>query len=120
MSGKSLFALALLAALYYVSEYVFEPMHLYYELPWIDMPMHVIGGAASGIFFYFLSNRHHGEALKISLVATLIVAILWEFYEYYIDFANVNEWNGWGDTLSDIALGLVGAYIAISFSKKST
>jgi hypothetical protein len=32
-----------LVALFAISRYLFEPMYLYYELPWLDIPMHVLG-----------------------------------------------------------------------------
>jgi hypothetical protein len=33
-----------LVTLFAISRYLFEPMYLYYELPWLDIPMHVLGG----------------------------------------------------------------------------
>jgi hypothetical protein len=103
-----------------ISAFIFEPSHLYFELPWLDIPMHVIGGLGVAVFVTAIAT--HGKQ-KLSLTQVLIlylcVALVWELYEFVKDVVIQKvEWNGWSDTLADIFNGGVGAIVAYLFLKK--
>lgn len=108
-----------LAALLSLSEFVFDPTHLYYELPWLDIPMHVFGGF--GVVSLVFSIAHYKKQ-KISLVMALTlylcVAVGWELYELVHDILRHSEWNGWVDTTSDIINGGIGGTVAYFILKK--
>lgn len=102
-----------LLTIFVVSTFIFEPTHLYYELKWLDIPMHVMGGfgvasLASAVFAYF---GKPASFWKLFVVYS-IVAIGWEFYEYANDIVNYSLWGGWVDTTSDYINGLIGMLIA--------
>lgn len=102
-----------------LSKFVFDPTNLYYELPWLDIPMHVMGGF--GVASLVMSvARYRGTRLSFVtvLMLYLVVAIGWEFYELAHDMMRHMEWNGWGDTLGDIFNGAVGSSIAYYLLKK--
>lgn len=48
----------------------------------------------------------------------LCVAIAWEAYEYIHDMIKVLVWNGWPDTIGDLANGWIGMSIAYLFVRK--
>ena len=107
--SSALFLLVLLC----LSVFVFDPTHLYYELPWLDIPMHLLGGF--GLTSLFLAIAVHGKQ-KLSLTQILLlytlVAIGWELYEIAKDFIGNTTWNGWPDTISDVINGAIGATVA--------
>lgn len=109
-----------LLVLFSVSFFLFDPMHLYYEIWWLDIPMHILGGLgvaslASSLHLYFLKTRISFLNLFLAYTA---VAILWEVYEYAHDLVTYREWNGWLDTIKDYLDGLLGALIAYKFLMK--
>ncbi len=109
-----------LLTLFCLSVFIFDPTHLYFELPWLDIPMHVFGGF--GVAAFVLAVATHGKQ-KLSLTQVLIlylcVAITWELYEFVKDvLIHKVAWNGWSDTLFDIFNGAVGATVAFLFLKK--
>ena len=104
---------------YLISEYVFERLNLYYELPWLDIPMHLVGGfgvAWFSISLYKVLRKSY--TLKNILVATLSVAVTWEVFEFTLDVLSVRVWTGWLDTTTDVLNGIIGALVAYKvFSK---
>ena len=102
-----------------LSVFVFDATNLYYELPWLDIPMHVMGGF--GVASFVMSVVFYSKQ-KISLVQVLIlylcVAVGWELYELAGDLMRSTQWNGWPDTLADVFNGGVGAMIAYYLLKK--
>lgn len=109
-----------LAALLSLSVFVFEPTNLYFELWWLDIPMHVLGGF--GVASLCMSISYYYNNKKISLLSMLvlylIIAIGWELYELMHDIVRNTSWGGWGDTLDDIFNGAIGASVAYYFLKK--
>ena len=109
-----------LIVLFCLSVFIFDPTNLYYELSWLDIPMHVLGGF--GVASFVIAVATYGKQ-KLSLVQVFIlyicVAVAWELYEIVKDvFVYTRVWNGWSDTLSDVANGAVGAVAAYFFYKK--
>jgi uncharacterized membrane protein YjdF len=89
----------------------------YWRIPWLDMPMHFLGGLWVGsAVLWFYSHKIFKRKLSIYLVslsAVLLVGGLWELFEF-----NVNTWtivtaqNGILDTSSDIAFDIIGGITA--------
>lgn len=102
-----------------LSKFVFDPTHLYYELPWLDIPMHIMGGFGVASLVTSIANyKKKNLSFTSVLLLYLCVAIGWELYEFAQDLYNGNEWGGWSDTLSDIFNGGVGASVAYYLLKK--
>lgn len=108
-----------LLVLFSISQFIFTPTELYYELKWLDIPMHLLGGfgvasLVSAIYSYF------GKPIsmwKLFIMYTL-VAIAWELYEYIHDLIKDQKWNGWFDTVADYINGGIGVAIAYRLIKK--
>ena len=108
-----------LLALFCLSEFVFDPTNLYYELPWLDIPMHVMGGfGVASLALAIASHKNKPVTLFRLLVAYSFIAVAWELYELANDMMNSSVWNGWSDTTSDFINGAMGALGAYYLLKK--
>jgi hypothetical protein len=94
---------------------------------WLDMPMHFLGGlwvALATLWIVYHSGRisvsdeyrDADRALMIALIATGVVGILWEIFEFSVDTVLVvAPTYDVADTLSDLAFDMAGALIASTF-----
>ena len=112
---STLYLLILIA----LEKFVFVPSYLYYELPWLDIPMHLLGGfgVASLTGAILAYNRSPVSYWKL-FVAYAVISVAWETYEYAHDVVRSLEWNGWPDTMSDLINGWIGMSIAYFFVRK--
>ena len=112
-------SLIYLLSLFCISKFIFEPANLYYELTWLDIPMHIMGGfGVAALTGAVLSYR----GIKISytklFIAYVVIAVSWEIYEYVHNINTIDGWSGWPDTWKDLFDGLVGMSIAYLFVRK--
>jgi hypothetical protein len=108
-----------LIALFILSKFIFEPTYLYYEFWWLDIPMHILGGVGVAFFAASILTYKQKKLSFIKIVlAYVVVASIWEVYEYAHDVFTSQDWNGWFDTTKDIIDGFVGASVAYYFIKK--
>jgi hypothetical protein len=108
-----------LLMIFALSYFVFEPANLYYELKWLDIPMHIMGGfgvvsLVAAILTYFGKPVSYLQVF----IAYTIAAGAWELYEYIHDFVDYQIWNGWFDTTKDYLDGLLGASLAYLLIRK--
>src|SRR3989344_7735721 len=98
---------------------VFDAYLLY---PWIDIPMHFLGGIAIAytiILFlrYFSEEGFIGinrKFLHVLLIISLValVAVLWEFYEFLMFyFFGIIMQPSLNDTIGDFLYGLLGGLV---------
>jgi hypothetical protein len=101
---------------------------LFYELPWLDMPLHFLGGFVLGLgalWVYFYSgfytkilyvHRTAGYVVSLAVISALALGGLWEVYEYGIDIANdAAATYDMFDTLSDFFFDVLGSLFAALF-----
>lgn len=96
----------------------------YDRLPWLDVPMHVLGGTAIAYFFHV--SIAYGDRLglvpvgsrraELVMVFGLVAAstVVWELAEFLADFIfHVGAQRSLSNTMKDQFMGLVGgiAYI---------
>lgn len=97
--------------------------HIYYYFPWIDIPMHFLGGVsiavmAMGLYRLMLEKKVVGPLprwfvlfLVVCIVTT--VAVLWEFAEFLGDVAlGTSMQISLRDTMGDLFLGALGGGMA--------
>ena len=85
----------------------------YWRVPWLDMPMHFLGGLWVGsVALWFYSQSIRGKLYSIffvSIGAVLIVGGLWEMFEFSADsLISFSEQNKAIDTASDIMFDIIG------------
>ena len=96
---------------------------------WLDIVLHLMGGAFIGVLFFYLFRVRHDvfpglhPALFIMFGAGFValVGIAWELYEFWADVwllhkYAANAFPGWvhGDTLLDLVNDLIGGAVAIA------
>jgi hypothetical protein len=102
-----------------LSKFIFDPTYLYYEIPWLDIPMHIMGGfGVTSLSLAIATYKKKKMSYTSVLLLYLAVAVGWEVYEFASDTINNMSWNGWPDTLSDIFNGGLGASVAYYLLKK--
>lgn len=108
-----------LLTIFAVSHFIFEPTYLYYELRWLDIPMHIMGGfGVASLVSAVLAYTNRSISFWSLFISYTLFAIAWELYEYVQDVQALVEWNGWRDTTKDYINGLIGVGIAYLFIRK--
>ena len=100
----------------------------YYTHPWIDIPLHILGGIFIGtlfVYLFFVRFRVLGTLsffpkLILGLGFVALIGIGWEWYEIFVDVVILNHYTLFHapgylhfDTLKDLFDDLVGGTIAI-------
>jgi hypothetical protein len=123
--------LAVILLLHYVAVTLF----LYSYVWWYDIPQHLLGGFASGLFllwFFSSENRTGGgrmtslRVMAIALVGAITVGLVWELFEYCAGITQNTIGSYPLDTVKDLAMDITGGYFAhvyyvarVFFNKKS-
>ena len=104
-----LIALSLLAGVHIIAIELF----LYWNIWWLDIPMHAYGGMIVALGFFALRDLRlfPNTLLKFFpvLFLVLLVALAWEAYEFLIDMPEIG--NYYVDTGIDLCMGLLGGAI---------
>jgi len=101
----------------------------YFTYPWIDIPMHFLGGMWAVFFLFWIFEKKKNDYLFTSpkvlsflfaLGFAALVGILWEFFEFLFDvfissrgFAYAAQTSS-ADTMGDLFMDLVGGFFAWS------
>lgn len=106
----------------FVANIILDAEGIYVTLPWIDMPMHFLGGASIAIagisFLAFLRTKGFVNELPFFLRTFLIMSFVglaaasWELWEFSVDFVFSRHLQAdLFDTMTDIFFGLLGGLI---------
>ena len=122
--GILLFLIIIFVVIAGVNSFALENF-LYWELPWLDIPMHFLGGFWLGLgalWLYYLSgsfknisddHRRKGYALFLSFASAFVLGNVWEIYEFGMDLiADRASQYDMLDTLSDLFLDVLGGTLA--------
>ncbi len=99
---------------------VAERFHLFYIVWWLDIPMHLFGGALgalTAVSLYFRASDPHTKdrgALLVwllSIASSLTIGLGWEAFEYLSGKSAPLGADGLGDTIKDLANDLFGALL---------
>ncbi|MBP6948946.1 MAG: hypothetical protein KBC41_01840 [Candidatus Pacebacteria bacterium] len=123
---RIILSLLFLLTVFSISKFIFDPAYLYYELPWLDIPMHVIGGICVA---FLVTSLLLYKKIKVSflyiVVWYMIIAFSWEIYEHILNYMHVKTWYGSRmpledivDSLYDFLNGFIGMSIFYLFMKK--
>ncbi len=96
-------------------------LHLYWQVWWFDIPMHLLGGATVVLGLHTLADirltpRRLATSLPWVLAVVLSVAVTWELFQYLT--TEVPKDNYGVDTAGDILFGLLGALIGYVVGKQ--
>jgi len=105
-------SLLFLLILFSVSHYIFEPTNLYYELWWLDIPMHILGGFGVASLTKAILSYQGIKVSYINLFLTYIfIATAWEIYEYVRGMMVYDDISKYLDTVKDLFDGFFGMSI---------
>lgn len=118
-----LFAFGLVFLYLYTLRY-----HLQFFYPWIEIPLHILGGMVVGAVSHYITITAEGDDRNICqsprpyilsiFLSAFVVGIMWELYEVMMGYAeSLNTIN----TLSDLFFDLLGASsiaLWVTFSMK--
>jgi len=81
------------------------------------MPMHFLGGlwVGSVALWWYAQNSTLStfRVFATSLIAVLVIGMLWELFEFNIDtLVVISEQNGIFDTSTDIVFDIIGGIVA--------
>ncbi|MDD4761610.1 MAG: hypothetical protein PHZ25_01105 [Candidatus Pacebacteria bacterium] len=98
----------------------------YWNLSWLDIPMHFLGGFFIAVFFlwirknlpFLVGKNNFFVDFIIILGFVALIGVLWEFFEYFLDYFFANRGVmplsqvSLQDTLGDLFFDLVGGFSA--------
>ncbi len=89
-------------------------LYLFWTVIWFDMVMHFLGGLFVALFFFwalslFKSALSYTEKLILGVVFTVLVGLVWEYFELIIGVTNLASVEYWADTGMDIVMDTLGA-----------
>lgn len=95
-------------------------LYLFWTVIWFDMVMHFLGGLFVSLFFFAVlsvlkSKLSYVEKLVLGVVFTVLVGLVWEYYELVIGVTNLADTVYWGDTGMDIVMDTLGSLVGVLF-----
>lgn len=107
------------AALLAVAMWIVVSNALYWRFPWVDVPMHVLGGVWAGLCASWILARNGASApLAWCFAFALALGIAWELFEYSEGIVMSRHLSYTADTAKDIAMDLAGAALGWLFARK--
>lgn len=100
----------------------------WYTLWWLDIPLHLLGGAFIGVLFLYIFRERFLVLRELSFFPLLVlgvgfvtwIGVLWEFYEFFADVFVLHTYRPLAypgyvhfDTLLDLLNDMAGGTIAI-------
>ena len=114
----ALFAVAL--SILGVVHVVATSFYLYWTYPWLDIPLHALGGAVVSLGFLVLFHAyvhgHFGKGLAVTLGAVLAVGAVWEVFEFVSVIAG-SEPGYVQDTILDFVMDLAGGCVGYAAAR---
>ena len=98
---------------------------IYWVFPWLDIPMHFIGGVSLSITYFLILQFSQKENylrmnsfFKILFIFALVslTAVFWELFEFSVEFISGRNLQGdLKDTMIDLFLGMLGGLFTAIF-----
>ena len=88
---------------------------LYWNYIWFDVVLHFLGGLTLGLFFSLFFKK---EQRRILILLVVAVIVGWEIFEIAIGTTNISSGGFVFDTVFDLLIGFLSAYLGIFFSEK--
>lgn len=91
--------------------------HVYWTHRWVDIPMHMLGGATIGALLAGILER---PRIVIFFSSIFVAAVSWEVFEYFFNLAVEGSGRTYVfDTAYDLLNGAVGAALAYLVARKT-
>lgn len=110
------------ASLWAAIHYIAMRLFLYWSIEWLDIPMHFIGGTVIALGVFTLRDlrivRVSFLSLAHVLLIVLLLALIWEAYEYIFNIPMTLADGFYVDTAFDLVLGLAGGWVGYYVGKR--
>lgn len=117
--------IAIIAILHYLA----LKFYFYWTLEWFDIFMHFLGGLWVVLFFVWflffskfikidIKKHQNRKIFFVSILAVLVVGLLWEVFEVFASFVSVQERGYALDTSLDLMMDLIGGVLAFLYIKR--
>ena len=120
MSIRSRFYIALASSFVAIGAHVIaDRFYLYWTIPNIDVPVHILGGIMAGLFVGvgLLIFRQPETWAKV-VFFTFLIGVGWEVLEVITHAVDVTVWWYPYDTLKDLIDDIIGGTIAYFIGRK--
>ena len=96
----------------------------WYSYTWIDVIIHFLVGAISGLVFFLLfdhfvgehANHHTAEKIKIMIISVSfasLIGVLWETHEFILsEYFSIYIQKSVGEMINDLLIVMLGAIIS--------
>lgn len=89
-------------------------LFLYWRYPWLDIPVHALGGSVAALFFFTLHDLYPKYPQRLLypipiLLLVLLISLLWEVFELKIGIPIEDDFEI--DTVVDIIMGMLGGVL---------
>jgi mannose/fructose/N-acetylgalactosamine-specific phosphotransferase system component IIC len=96
---------------------------LYWTYPWLDIPMHALGGMVVALGFLMVFNEYtHGmfrRGLLITVSVAFMVGLLWELFELANGITVLTDAGYALDTGHDLVMDIVGGFLGYILARTS-
>ena len=121
MLGPNTLVFLVTISLWAVVHFIALELYLYWHYVWFDLPMHIIGGAASILGVYSFAELRvplfaHLKAALPLFVFLIFVMVAWEVFEVWAGIPMLDNYRL--DTTIDILMGFVGGIIGYVVAKR--
>lgn len=113
MAHRFLFIALIVTALVGYLDHQARLLFWYWEYPWFDVVMHLLGGVSVASFMVWAHDRFvsHTSIVFVVALGLLAVGVSWEIFEYFAKAPT--EANYIIDTVTDVIMDIVGAGLVI-------
>lgn len=108
-------SLSLLVLFIAVANVFAQIYYWYWRMPWLDIPMHFLGGMwLAGAVLWYRYFRHSDSplsllsTLKSAVGAAIVVGLAWEIFEAYVSYMSGAAPNDMPDTIGDLFSDIAG------------
>lgn len=95
--------------------------YLYWIYPWIDIPVHFLGGLVVVFgLVWFVRCMRRDQLLRLwhALLFIIVIATIWELYEYLFGISLASDPDFVNDTVIDYIFGIFGGLTAWFIGKR--
>lgn len=120
---KSFIRLALVVFFIFLLNFIGSKLHWYYSVWYYDIVMHTLGGLWIALVIFWLYpvkiKNEFTKHIFFVLLGVLMIGILWEFFEIFVNETIAKNPFNFFDTISDIFCDLTGGVLVLIYFYKN-
>ncbi len=97
---------------------------LFWTVPWIDIPMHMLGGVVVAFGFLMVFRGYVSGGFARGLITTIVVVfsigVSWEVFELSGGITDLTDFWYVFDTIQDLAMDILGGFLGYVCARMNT